>query len=26
MHALNDDVRSLAKPALYEELATSLRG
>ena len=26
MHALNDDVRSLAKPALYEELESSLRG
>ena len=26
MHALNDDVRSRAKPALYEELESSLRG
>jgi len=26
MHALNDDTRSLAKPALYEELESSLRG
>ena len=26
MHSLNDDVRSLAKPALYEELESSLRG
>jgi GAF domain-containing protein len=26
MHALNDDVRSLAKPALYAELESSLRG
>jgi len=26
MHALNDDIRSLAKPALYEELETTLRG
>jgi L-methionine (R)-S-oxide reductase len=26
MHTLNDDVRSLAKPALYDELESSLRG
>jgi len=26
MHALNDDARSRAKPALYEELESSLRG
>jgi GAF domain-containing protein len=26
MHALNDDIRSLAKPALYDELELSLRG
>ena len=26
MHALNDDVRTLAKPALYEELESNLRG
>ena len=26
MHALNDHVRSLAKPALYDELESSLRG
>ncbi|MGB7903226.1 MAG: GAF domain-containing protein [Steroidobacteraceae bacterium] len=26
MHALNDDLRSLAKPALYEELELRLRG
>ena len=26
MHALNEDVRSRAKPALYQELESSLRG
>ena len=26
MHAMNDDIRSLAKPALYDELELTLRG